>query len=206
MTYKEENTYTYGKHRFGFAAWAAGRAVKDRKLSFEVKDAQEILKEVGFCEIAEKGIATFPEYEDFDKWHHMQREAIWEKANERQQAKKPGKEFSHGHAAKLINVFLKALMPPNLEDISADHQIKWYAVHPPLDRTMLKNMVECGVGSETFWCSLPGTDGPAWTQFESCHYEGVIDTIREHERARRDLGKNDPVPLWQIERYWPGHQ
>ena len=189
--------YIYAEHRFRFAAWAAGSAVTQIGFSFKVKDAHDILEATGFRGLAEEGAKWLPEPEKFDEKHCDWRISI------RREAKQ---ELSHGRAAKLINVFLKALMPPDLENLPAGHKEKWCAAHPPIDRILLENMKKDGVGASDFWSSLPGSPPPAWTQFESKDYQKVIDLVRENEKSCLGLGSSGLAPLWKVERYWDGHQ
>ena len=201
MEINSPKCYTYAEHRFRFAAWAAGSAVTQIGFSFKVKDAHDILEATGFRGLAEEGVEWLPEPANFDVQHRDWRRSI---RREAKQNKIQG--LSHGRAAKLINVFLKALMPPDLENLPAGHKEKWCTVHPPIDRILLANMKKDGVGCPDFWSSLPGSSFPAWTQFGSEDYQKVIDLIRENEESCLGLGSNGPVPLWKVERYWDGHQ
>ncbi len=88
--------------------------------------------------------------------------------------------MTHGVAAKLINVYLKAIFVCGGHH---DHQ-RVRVLHPPIDRLLLRNLG---------WNNI----GP-WSHFESNTYEEVIDCIR------KKIGTGQPV--WKIEEYWPGFQ
>ena len=156
--------YTYAEHRFRFAAWAAIGAVK-RNMSAPVskngKAASgeltniviDIFKKIGFCKIAGKDNWLL-EIEDFDIQHASWRKDICGFAQKKgishgksidKDPRKKGdilreKEgMSHGQAAKLINVFIKALMPSDMYSISSELRDHWGEVHPPIDSILLKN-------------------------------------------------------------------
>ena len=156
-----------------------------------------MLKATGFCALVKEGVDWLPDPKDFDAEHRKWCETICE------EAKSCGvqKEMSHGIAAKLINVFIKTLMPPDLETLPAGIKAKWYAVHPPVDRKVLQNM-KTKVGDPKFWSSLPGRQGPSWREFNAENYQGVIDLIRKDLCKRLKLHPDAPVPLWMNERFW----
>ena len=223
----ELKEYTYAEHRFRFAAWAAGNAavrglsLKPAKDKLERKDnegvafavACRMLKKAGLDGIAEKAAEGLPDPEDFDDKHKKWCKKVREKAEDLGIKTVPKYEndryWSDGRSAKLINVFLKALMPADLEDAGfpAEEKAKWLAVHPPIDSTVLKGMNhkdnekhgEVRFGYEyPEWIDLPGTNGspsgiPAWSKFEYKHYRAVIKMIHD------DLGG---CPFWKNERFF----
>lgn len=196
-----EREYTYAKYLSDFAAWAAGSAVTQIGFSFKVKDGQDILKATGFDDLAEKGTEWLPDPNGFDAEHRVWCKKVCE------EAKRLGMEdWSYGRSAKLINVFLKTLMPLNLETLPEEEKAKWLAVHPPIDGRVLEGMKRAGIGSKTVWAGLrEETDSRlpygAWTRFKYKHYEKVIDMIR---RNLRECGYKDPLPLWKNERFFKG--
>ena len=227
MTKKE---YSYAEHRFRFAAWAAARAVINQHISYP--PAQElpylkrpgalrntlvaILREVLFNRIAgEKDWQLKDEVlednwllkiGDFDTQHKKWRNRICECAKEEginhggKKSKKRG--MSHGQAAKLINIFIKALMPSDMDTISSERKKLWCEVHPPIDSILLKGMDECNqcpppkageckCGSGCRFVKKEKWQDYKWTKLGPCDYENLIKNIREHEPC-----------LWKIERYW----
>ena len=197
--------YTYAEYKFEFAVWAAGNAARmGAGIWLTNEKVCEILKTTGFYEIAEKGIEGLPDPEGFDAKHRDWRNKILKEV--RKEAERLEKEdWSHGKAAKLINVFIKALMPADLKSLSDGEKEKWYAVHPPIDKNVLTGMMCDGFGYRyKDWISLPGTKGkpdgiPKWTKFKCNDYENVIDMIRDDLRK---CGEKDPLPLWKNERFF----
>ena len=204
--------YTYAEHWFDFAVWAAGNAAR-RKILLEparktlgIKKSESVafavaysmLKESGFYGLAENGVEWLPDPEGFDAQHQAWCKEIRNEAERLGlENADPTKDWMHGRSAKLINVFLKTLMPLNLETLPCGEKAKWYAVHPPIDGTVLKGMKSAGIGDQDFWKSLPGSSAyGAFNQFKCGHYQKVIDLIR---KKLHDCGYEYPLPLWKIE-------
>ena len=202
--YKEvwEGTNTSAERRFDFAAWAAAHAAR-RGTGIQLTDdeAYEILEQTGFDGLAKYGVKWLPDPDDFDTEHHDWCNEVRKEV--RKVAKRRGGEnWKHGKAAKLINIFLKALMPADLEDagFTAEEKAKWYAVHPPIDGMVLDGMKKAGIGDQNFWKSLPGSaPHGSFNQFEYEDYQNVIDLIRKN---LRECGEKDPLPLWKNERFF----
>ena len=153
--YKEvwEGTNTNAKDLFDFAAWAAGSALRGKKHN----DVYKILKKIGFCELAKQGVKWLPDPESFDEEHRAWCEKGCEEA-------KHLEDWSHGYSAKIINVFLKAVMLCKHETLpDGKEKAKWYAVHPPIDRTVLTGMRDACFGCRynDIWIALPGTNREA---------------------------------------------
>jgi hypothetical protein len=102
-----------------------------------------------------------------------------------QEARKVGREFTHGIAAKLINLYLKAKFTCGGD---ADHP-HVAALHPLIDSLLLK----------AFNRSRSPTDRlPVnWSTFGSQTYQQAIHALRE---ARKGL------PLWTSESLWQGNR
>lgn len=193
--------YTYEEHRFRFAAWAASRAVL-RVKGLGSKEARCMLNKIGFYDLVKEGAKWLPTPQDFDEKHREWCEKICKNAKSCGVKQK----ISHGIAAKLINVFIKALMPSDIETCPDGIKAKWYAIHPPIDRKVLKNMKnkidKNLIKDKNFWSSLPGTQEPSWKQFNAENYQDVIDLIRKDLHTRLKCSINDSVPLWKNERFW----
>ena len=219
-----EQKYTYAEHRFRFAAWAAGNAAARglsldlAKKKLKVKNnegvafavAYRMLKKADLCGIAEKGAKRLPDPKCFDDKHEKWCKKVREEAEDLEIKTVPEYEndpyWSDGRSAKLINVFLKALMPADLEDegFPDGEKAKWYAVHPPIDRIVLTGMNDPKRGEERFgkrhkdWITLPGTNRrpsgiPTWSKFKYKHYRAVVKMIHD------DLGG---CPFWKNERFF----
>ena len=158
-----------------------------------------MLKAAGFCALVKEGVDWLPGPKDFDAEHRKWCEIICE------EAKSCGvqQEMSHGIAAKLINVFIKTLMPADIKSLE-EEKTKWDVIHPPIDGQVLKGMKNAGIGNNNIWAWLKAETGSSqpygsWTKFECRHYCKVIDLIREDLRK---CDKKDPLPLWKNERFW----
>ena len=204
--YKEvwEGTNTNAEYLFDLAAKAAGRAVLSREkgFSFKLQNAIDILQATSFLyELAEKGAEGLPDPEDFDKQHRAWCEKVHKEAKERL-----GRDLSYGRSAKLINVFLKALMTckhKSFPDEKEEEKAKWYAVHPPIDRGVLEGMRDAGIGNKV-WDWLKDETASSqpfgtWTKYKYEHYRQVICMIRCN---LLECGETSPLPLWKNERFF----
>lgn len=175
--------YSIELHCHHFAAWAAARAASVKGCRFSVAEGRDLLERCGFG--AQMGVEDLPEPKDMDASH-----AKWRAAICCQPAPK-GIQMTHGIAAKLINVYLKArfVHPP-------DHlHLKVFALHPPIDRLMLDAMAKADFGGNVeLWRK---TSRRGWSKLDGTEYQEVIAAIR------RGLGKK---PMWMIEEFWRGYQ
>ena len=175
-----EQDYTYAKHRFRFAAWAAAQAIQQPTrdgFGFKNKEATPLFEAIGFDKIAGKDDWLL-EIDDFDARHTIWRNEVYKRLENK-------KGMSHGRAAKLINIFIKALMPSDMDSISSELQERWCKVHPPIDSILLGNMDEVEFGGKKDWGKVP------WTKLNPDQYEELIGNIRQYEPC-----------LWKIERLW----
>ncbi len=103
-------------------------------------------------------------------------------------------QFSHGVAAKLINVYLKVAL---VTVSNTDKDIG--LLHPPIDSLLLKGLKEDDKGKGQsrfeFWKKKYKR---GWTKFTSNEYQTVIEKIRE----KLDSEKR----LWKIEELWKGYR
>lgn len=196
------------KYRHYFAAWCAATAARAApECKFKVKEGREIIEAVGLSCLS-AGWGKLPASSDFDKWHEELRCKICgscevEKINKRKiKEKKDEIRFTHGVAAKLINVYLKALFLASSQDcLSEENRAKRDAIHPPVDSVLLEKLqseIEAGkISAEDrdVECLKRGTT--PWSNLNSCEYEEIICAFRH---IVGDKG------LWAIEKYWPGHQ
>lgn len=99
------------------------------------------------------------------------------------EAKKRKLKFTHGIAAKLINLYLKARFTCGGH---SDHRYV-AALHPPIDSLLLKAIN----------ATLPSADRmpTAWSKFNAKTYQAVISSLRLI---------NAGSPLWKIEARWQG--
>lgn len=179
------STYGINEHKHRFAAWAASRAAStSTKCRFEVAEGRVILEAVGLNKLV-GSLQDLPSPNEIDKVHKDWRVRAIE------EAKHLGKEgFSHGVAAKLINVYLKSVFV--CSDSHDDLKVK--ALHPPIDRVLLEALKK---NNPKVFKSVFGSAIPAWSTFDSDSYEKAIAFIRDVS------GDN---ALWMIEEHWVGHQ
>ncbi len=171
----EEFNYSHN-----FAVWAGARASQRGFTSVKVlKDALESCGIQSFARNPNVLISA----EDFDLSHKQWCEKICEYLQSHDI-----KKVSYGRAAKLIAVYLKAIVViPNINS----EQAKF--IHPPIDRILLQNMSKSEIALKLKEHDRKVLMEANWTKFDSNKYEEVLNIIRQH------MGEK---PLWQIEKYW----
>lgn len=178
--------YTINQHVHRIAAWAAATAASSAKgKRFEVKQGVAILEAVGLQRLVGSP-DNLPAPADVDTEHCKWRQAAIDEAR-RQQLK----FFTHGLAAKLINVYLKVVF---VNTAYAQHP-HVAALHPPIDRELLKGLIASGLGQPRTWRRLRDA---AWSAYDSDTYQSAIDEIRKALPSGQ--------ALWIIEEHWQGHQ
>ncbi len=180
--------YTIHEHRHRSAAWIAGRSASVRGgKAFSVERAKEWIEATPLREYLEKP-QKLPDAARFDDEHCEWRKQIIAAAN---RDAKP-QVISHGTAAKLINVYLKASL------ICGGHHEKAKHIHPPIDRLLLNALAEGSAAKEDkkFWREYAQK---AWSKFETDDYQAVIDKLKT-------LPELKTKGLWAAEYYWQGYQ
>ena len=178
--------YSIIEHKHRFASWAASRGASTSPLCrFEVEFGKMLLEKSLLYEIA-KNIDNLPSSNNFNKQHKIWRENIIQIAKEHQ------KDFTHGVASKLINLYLKSMFVC-AENIS-DKRIQ--AIHPPIDSVLLEELYKHNIGNQkVIWNKARKTK---WSKFNSVDYEEVIEAIK--------IASIGEQGLWTIEKYWKGYQ
>lgn len=176
--------YTIEEHKHRFSAWAAGRAANVNGCRFSVEQAKAILEAAGLHQLlADPNDLPLPE--DTDNRHREWRNNVIEAAHNL------GLTFTHGVAAKLINIYLKAGFVCGGYHDRANVQ----ALHPPIDSVLLDELSTQNIGGLCHaWNEARKI---RWSNFDSDQYETVIRNIR------------DSMPnqaLWEVEQYWRGYQ
>ena len=175
--------YTIDEHKHRFSAWAASRAASVTNYRFSVLVGRKIIEKIEFMDFAANPDSAQVVVEQFDQMHQQWREQAIEAAHER------GKNFSHGIAAKLINVYLKGMI---VCGGFYDHPIA-ACLHPPIDELLLKELYVNDIGGlRNTWSKARKQ---RWSNFDSQQYEDVISAIRQAMSGS---------PLWQIEQHWRG--
>lgn len=177
--------YTIDEHKHRFAAWAAARAASVNGCRFSVEKGKSILEASGVHRLL-VAAASLPPPHLIDTTHRKWRDTVIDSAQSE------GLNFSHGVAAKLINVYLKAGFVCG----GQHNDVRVQALHPPIDRVLLAELSAHNVGG--FRRAWNEARGIGWSNFTSKQYEKVIMNIRTA------LGNN--APLWEIEQYWRGYQ
>lgn len=177
--------YDIRKHKHRFSCWAASRASSVKGCRFSVLQGKMIIEGSGLQNVVDE-LSLFPSnYTEFDKFHAEWRERVISKARE------IGLIFTHGVAAKLINVYLKStLVCGGYEDVD---QVA--LVHPPVDQLLLKALRE--KGPEDMRPTWKRALKKRWSKFDSDDYQNVISGIRKMMGGR---------PMWEVEEYWQGYQ
>lgn len=177
-------SYDIEQHRHLFAAWAAGRAASVPGGRFSVAEGRYILEACGFVS-ALSSPNQLPQSSTIDDHHRRWR------GDATDCAAALGLQLSHGIAAKLINVYLKARF------VAAGHHDhpNVAALHPPVDRLLLQELAKSDfAGRARYWRQ---TSRSAWSKMCSDQYECLIKEIRSGLHG---------APLWQIEEFWKGSQ
>lgn len=184
--------YGIDEHAHIFAAWAASRAASVKDCRFKVEEGRKILEKCGFTpELSNPG--QLPDASEIDsehrKWRKIARDFVKRDFAKREFAMNDN--FTHGIAAKLINVYLKSrFVCGGYHD---DARVK--ALHPPIDRLLLEELArnKCG----RYGIELKDARKKGWSNMTSSDYEGLITLIRDNMQEK---------PLWMIEEHWKGHQ
>jgi hypothetical protein len=176
--------YSIEEHQHRFAAWAAGRAASVNNCRFSVRQARGILEAAGFTPDLSRP-EDLPTAAEIDRVHREWRGAVIAAARPREP------ELTHGVAAKLINIYLKARFVCG--GLHLNERVR--CLHPPIDAVLLRKLAEEDVGG--FGGRWRKFASWRWSKFTSEQYEEVIGLVQ------RCLGDR---PLWQIEDYWAGHQ
>ncbi|MDD4930024.1 MAG: hypothetical protein PHP85_12205 [Gallionella sp.] len=182
--------YDINEHMHRFSAWAAARAaMTSKKCRFTVKQGVEILEAAGLdANYTFDRLDKALESKSFDTLHSELREkavrfAIHEKKLD---------AFTHGVAAKLINIYFKAKFGSVTGTVTG-------SIHPPIDRILLDGLIQHSKASPTdiaVWKNVNAKWG-GWSGLNSLQYQDVINSIRRYCNGQ---------PLWMVESFWAGHQ
>ena len=180
------HTYSPQDQRFHFAAWAAGRAYGRGGKGLSVPAAINGLSKPEIKKLA-NGLQELPKSrDDFDAAHDQWCQMV---------VKSFGPGLTYGRAAKLVNVYLKALFLPDFGREAVDDPVQTELlfrtnfIHPPIDRILLDTLAKADTSNAKAWrelCSL------GWTRFDQLQYHDVIKLI-----TKKTSGE-----LWRIEEYW----
>jgi hypothetical protein len=174
--------YSIDEHKHRFAAWAASRAASVNGCRFPVEEGKTILENAGMKELIYSP-NHLPLPQGIDGAHREWRSRVIKAA--------AGFPFTHGVAAKLINIYLKAAFVCGGHH---EHE-RVQAIHPPIDSLLLDELSQRNVGGRrSVWDEAIRI---RWSKLNSDQYEKVILNIREAMQG---------APLWEVEKYWRGYQ
>lgn len=177
--------YTVVEHVHRLAAWGASRAASTSTSNrFSVERGKSIIEAAGLQPLL-AGPEALPEPDEMDDAHRAWRNAVIAAAQVQ------GSAFTHGVAAKLINVYLKI----GLVNTAYHDHPSVAALHPPIDRELLNGLIAADEPNARQWRCFRDA---AWSNYDSNTYENVIAAVRAY------LGPK--TPLWRIEEAWRGHQ
>lgn len=185
--------YSIEEHKHRFAAWAAGSAASVNGCRFKVWQAKRILEDAGLKEVA-NSIANLPQADNFDTQHHGWRNNIINAAQNYNDNHGNAFEFTHGIAAKLINIYLKSIYV--CSGSHDDPRVK--AIHPPIDSVLLDALYEQNIGGMRI--EWQAARRARWSKLNSNQYENVITAIQGL------FPDGDGPGLWSVEEYWQGFQ
>lgn len=177
--------YTINVHRHRFAAWAAANAASVSGCHFSVEQANAVIVAVGLNKLLANP-DRLPAPSNIDKAHKKWRRKIVAAAKRRGL-----NGFTHGVAAKLINVYLKSGFVCG--GYHEHYRVK--ALHPPIDSQILNELYKKNYGNrKKVWGEARKK---RWSNMDSRLYEKVITNIRQSEPNKA---------LWEVEKYWPGYR
>jgi hypothetical protein len=176
--------YSIEEHKHRFAAWAAATAASVKGCRFAVQQGNEVLEAAGMKKVL-RDADRLPAPERMDATHRQWRHRVVKAAEE------IGLQFSHGIAAKLLNVYLKA----GFVCAGCNDHPSVRALHPPIDSVLLETLCEKNAGGlRDEWIKAKRA---RWSKFTSDQYEAVIKSIRQ---TMAD------APLWGVEEHWQGYR
>jgi hypothetical protein len=177
--------YSIEEHKHRFGAWAAASAASvNRNCRFTVEAGKRILENAGMHRLLSSP-DNLPTPPNVDEQHRKWRSTVIAAAAVEHIT------FTHGVAAKLINIYLKAGF------VYGGHHLhdSVTALHPPIDRTLLTELANLNLGGfRGFWKEAMQV---GWSNFNSDQYERVIANMRAAMAGS---------PLWEIEQHWRGYQ
>jgi hypothetical protein len=176
--------YSIEDHKHRFAAWAAARAAAVKGYRFSVLRGNKVIEAVGLPDLL-SAPARLPRPSEMSEAHREWR------ARAIASARSLNLDFSHGVAAKLINVYLKSGF--TCAGLHQDERVR--SLHPPIDRLLLAELKKANVGG--FRAEWGSALAVGWSNFDSIQYEKVIDCVKK---------STFPDGMWTVEAYWRGYQ
>ena len=172
--------YDLFEHRHRFAVWAAARATQRNFTSVErLRDA---LQKCGIKEFVNTAALR-----EIDEARYRELHRDWCRAIIQDLAEGGVADPTFGRAAKLVGVYLKAMVvigPASGSSLAC-------VAHPPIDRILLKKIgkaAEMDSHHRRTWGKVN------WTQLTEEAYYSLIDQLRG--------AVSGDDPFWTLERFW----
>lgn len=176
----ERMPYNHFEHRHRFAIWAAARASQRAFTTIEnLRNALESTDVQAFILNPE---SLHTNAQSYDVHHRIWCNKIVEYLSDI-----GVKKSTFGRAAKLISVYIKAMI---VVGEGAESSLATVA-HPPIDRVLLQNLAssrELESQYKEIWRST------AWTKLDENGYYQLLGTLRSVIPENR--------PWWELEQYW----
>lgn len=171
-------TYTHFEHRHNFASWCAARALQSNRFgdTYYLADA---LEKTGINEFIKHHEDKPISQEEFDKMHSDWCDSLVQTWKDRN-----FQEMTYGFAAKLIAVYLKAMII-----IKNPESELSFVVHPLITRNMLQNISKDKTikhPNRMYWKAVN------WTELDKEQYLNLIHDLRI-------VFKDEP--FWHFEKY-----
>ncbi len=177
-------SYAIVEHKHRFASWAASRASSVIGCRFSVSKGKTLLEKLKMDSLV-NAPEKLPSPYEMDSKHEEWRLLIIH------ESKKMNLSFTHGVAAKLINMYLKTIFVCG----GYETHKNVVALHPPIDAVLLKALRVNDVGG--FKEQWKKAEKEKWSKFSSNEYKSVIKCIKELMKEK---------PIWSIEEHWQGFQ
>lgn len=179
-------------HRY--AIWCAARASSTKNCRFRVEKCASLIESSEKLRFFyKKNRQYLTNYKEFDNFHDVICSELTELAN-----KMDISNFKYGIAAKIVNIYLKTVvvipMLKYLSNLSENEKFELRAIHPPIDRVLLKELAKKNVSGEADrWRRYKNI---GWTNFSQMQYMECIKLLRSATDGKS----------WSIEKYWLGYQ
>jgi hypothetical protein len=170
-------------HKHRYAAWAASRGASVIGCRFSVECGRALLENCGFTATLCRP-EQLPSPASIDDEHRRWRKIVIRGARPRDLC------FTHGIAAKLINLYLKSRF------VCGGHHAheRVRSLHPPIDSRLLLRLAETNFRArEREWRTAANR---RWSKLESNEYEQLVALMRHSLKG---------AALWRIEEHWIGN-
>lgn len=173
-------SYDLPEHRHRFAVWAAARA--SQRGFTTVGTLRDALQATDIRKVLAAPQNLHLSAAQFDALHRRWCSSICSSLSQR-----PIANVMYGRAAKLVAVYLKAIVIMGGDCNSSLGR----NLHPPIDRILLHGLAKSGritSPHKAAWRSIN------WTQLDRAAYEQLIGQLRG--------AIPEDAPFWTIEEYW----